>query len=83
MGITTLLPAADISQSRITEDVLACLRRQPGVPLDLTLVAESLAGVTPAQVEHAVRKLEGPSPGYEQDAYVHFCRLNHRAVFIP
>lgn len=84
MGITTVFAVPrEYSQSQIMEDVMVCFRRQPGVPLSLGRVADSLAGVTLAQVEQAVKKLEGRVPGREKDAYLHFCRINCSAVYIP
>lgn len=90
MGISTLLPPVKrVSASRIREDVIACLRRQPGVPLDLRYLEASIAGVSYADIERAVRQLEGPVPGYysnrgsKKEAYVHLCRLNNQAVYIP
>ena len=84
MSITTILPPQrDDRLTRIMEDVLTCLRRQPGVPVDLQLVADSIAGLSVDQVERAVLRLEGPAPGPDGVAYVHFCRVHNQAVFIP
>jgi len=84
MGTTTILPPAhEKTMSRLTEDVLSCLCRQPMVPLDLRVIADSIAGVTVAQVERAVANLEGPIAQPGDGAYVHHCRLNNQAVFIP
>jgi hypothetical protein len=90
MGISTILPPVKrVSPGRVREDVMACLRRQPGVPLDLRYLVASIAGATSADVERAVRHLEGPVPGYyttrgsKKEAYVHLCRLNNQAVYIP
>ena len=84
MSITTILPPVrDASLPRTMEDVLTCLKRQPGIPVDLRRVADSIAGLNVAQVEKAVLKLEGPTPGPAKEAYIHFCRVNNQAVFIP
>lgn len=84
MSITTILPPArELSLSGVMQDVLASLRRQPMVPLDLRVVADNLAGVTVFDVERAVMKLEGPIRKSGEEAYVHFCRLNNQAVYIP
>jgi len=64
-------------------DVMAALRRQPGVSLNLGVIADSIAGITVTQVERAVKNLEGPVPGRDGDAYIHFCRVNYEAVYIP
>lgn len=81
--ITILPPACEYSLSRLMEDVLTCLRRQPMVPLDLRVVADSLAGATLSDVERAIEKLEGPVARAGEDAYVHLCRINNQAVYIP
>jgi hypothetical protein len=90
MGISTILPPVrGVTPGRIKEDVMTCLRRQPGVPQDLHYIVASIAGATYADVERAVRRLEGPVPGYytakssKKEAYVHLCRLNNQAVYIP
>lgn len=84
MSITvTLPPVREKSLSRLMEDVLACLRRQPMVPLDLRVIADSLAGATLTEVERAVSKIEGPAPCPWEGAYVHHCRINNQAVYIP
>lgn len=82
--ITFLPPPGEISLSRLMEDVLACLRRQPMVPLDLRVLTGNLSGVTLADVERAIEKLEGPIVnGSASGAYLHLCRINNQAVYIP
>ncbi len=84
MGISTILPLARRkSQSRVAGDVLSCLRRQPMVPLDLGVIADSIAGATIADIERAVANLEGPVTEAGEGVYVHYCRLNNQAVYIP
>jgi hypothetical protein len=65
------------------QDVMTTLRRQPEVPLSLGVIADCIAGVTVPQVERVVNKLEGPVPGRDGDGYIHFCRINYEAVYIP
>lgn len=84
MSITTVLPMPrEYTCSSLMQDVMTTLRRQPEVPLSLGVIADSIAGITVAQVERAVKNLEGPVPGREEDAYIHFCRVNYEAVYIP
>lgn len=84
MSVTTVLPMPrEYSCSRLMQDVMTTLRRQPEIPLNLGVIADSIAGVNVAQVERAVKNLEGPLPGHDAEAYIHFCRVNYEAVYIP
>lgn len=82
--MTIIAPAHESSLSRVMEDVFACLRRQPEVPLALDFISQSIADADELLVEKAVKILEGPVPANagEQEAYVHLCRCNRQAVYI-
>ncbi|MHB1361897.1 MAG: hypothetical protein ACYCW5_04780 [Thermoleophilia bacterium] len=86
MNITTIIPSKRVlCLDVIRNDVLSCLRRQPGVPLSVETLADSLAGITKSQVERALFEIEGPITGADgrDTAYVHRCRCSGDAVYIP
>ena len=83
MGITTIVPPLEMD--RVRDDVLDCLRRQPETPLSPDFILGCIAGVTSAQVETALRELEGPAPASmgSECAYVHRCGWSGEAVYTP